>query len=461
MKWSIIFLFLAIPFLSNAQKVRQKLPEKVRILFLLDGSGSMLAKWGDTNRIETAKNLLTNMVDSLKVNTNLELGLRVYGHLYARKSQNCKDTKLEVGFAKNNHQRIIQRLNLIKPKGTTPIAYSLEQAANDFPTEKGYRNIVIIITDGIESCDGDPCAVSLMLQRKGVFLRPFVIGLGLGTNFHNEFDCIGEYHAANNLGDFQKALKQAVKSTLEKTSVSVEILDEQNRPKETNLNVSFINSFTEVSAFDFVHYIDKNGKPDSVEIDPVLDYTIKVNTIPPAIKHNVKVTPGKHNIIRVKAPQGSLKVSQEGASSYTNGVQAIIKNKTNGQLIHVQNINSTQQYLTGQYDITFLTLPEKTFRSVEIKPSQTRTIKLPDPGILNLYNNAAGYGSIYQLDKEGKQIWVYDLDQKKTNLTLTLQPGKYKVVFRVGSAPGSKFTAIKAFEIKEGTSKVIRLFAPE
>ena len=188
-RWLFILLVIT-PYCLNAQKVQQKLPDKARILFLLDGSGSMLAEWEEGARIDAAKSLLTELVDSLKVNQNLELALRVYGHLYSRQAQNCKDSKLEVGFAKNNHQRIIERLKQIRPKGTTPIAYSLEQAANDFPTTKGYRNIVIIITDGIESCDGDPCNVSLALQRKGIFLKPFIIGIGLNKDYSKNFDCV-------------------------------------------------------------------------------------------------------------------------------------------------------------------------------------------------------------------------------------------------------------------------------
>ncbi|MEL7005271.1 MAG: VWA domain-containing protein [Bacteroidota bacterium] len=449
------------PISAQAQQVGQKIPEKVRILFLLDGSGSMLARWGNSSRIETAKEMLTNMVDSLRVNDKLELGLRVYGHLYSKQARNCKDTRLEVGFSVNNHQRIIQRLEQIKPKGTTPIAYSIEQAAADFPDSKDYRNIVIIITDGIESCDGDPCAVSLALQKQGVFLRPFIIGLGLGHNFNEEFDCIGDYHAADDLGDFKRALDKAIKSTLEKTTVSVEILDEQNHPRETNVNVSFVNRFTGISTFDFVHYLDQNGQPDSVEIDPVLDYDIIVNTIPPATKKGFKLTPGRHNIIKVKAPQGSLRIKQKSASSYPNGVQALIKKKNTKQVIHVQNVNSIQQYLSGEYDIELLTVPKIQLKSVSVEPSRTKNFTIPAPGILNLYNNASGYGSIYQINEEGKQAWVYDLDHDRRSAAITLQPGKYKVVFRVDKAPGSKYTAIKTFEIREGQSNVVKLFAPK
>ena len=441
---------------AQAQDIQQKLPEKTRILFLLDGSGSMLASWEDTHRMEAAKNLLSDLVDSLRADPRLELALRVYGHLYSKKAQNCKDTRLEVGFGKNNHTQVISKLQLISPKGTTPIAYSLEQAGKDFPATAGYRNIVIIITDGIESCDGDPCAVSLALQKKGIFLKPFIIGMGMGQNFQDEFQCIGEFYDARDQASFKKALDKAINTTLNTTTVSVELLDEQDRPTETNVNVSFINNFTKVPAFDFVHYRDQLGRPDTVEIDPVLSYDVVVNTIPPVSKKNLRLNAGVHNIISINAPQGSLKIIQKGASSYKQGVSALIKDKR-GNVIHVQPTNTTERYLAGTYQLELLTLPRQYF-DIEINPRQTTSIDIPSPGILNINNTSKGYGSIYKIEENDRQSWVYDLDEGRSRTALAIQPGTYKVVFRVDGAPGSKYTAIKTITVKEGLSQVVKMF---
>lgn len=454
----IFLLFTLINHLVCSQQVQQKIPEKTRILFLLDGSGSMLAGWGETNRISVAKELLTHLVDSLKTNTKLELALRVYGHLYRRSSQNCKDTRLEVGFGKNNHDQIINKLKMIDPKGTTPIAYSLEQGANDFPSSAGYRNIVIIITDGIESCDGDPCAVSLALQKKGIFLKPFIIGIGMGQNFKDQFKCIGEYYDAKDVSSFQKALTRAVNTTLDKTTASVELLDINNKPKETNINVSFINNFTQEPTFDFVHYRDRQGRPDSVQLDPVLTYDVVVNTLPPVVKRNVNLVPGKHNVITIASPQGSLTINQKGSSAYENGVRAIIREKGKQSIVHIHNINESQKYLVGNYDVEVLTTPRRHFKNVMINQDKTTTLSLPDPGLLNLYNNAPGYGSIYEILETGEQKWVYDLAHNQPRISMALQPGTYKIVFRVDRAPGSKYTATKTVTIETGRSVVVKLF---
>src|SRR5687768_5861300 len=81
---------------------QQALPQKTRILFVLDGSGSMNADWGENlSRMDVAKSILTRLVDSLRINPNLELALRVYGHRYSRQANNCNDSQLEVPFRVN------------------------------------------------------------------------------------------------------------------------------------------------------------------------------------------------------------------------------------------------------------------------------------------------------------------------------------------------------------------------
>ena len=154
---SILFLFSILNF--NAQ-------ELTRILFILDASNSMNAKWTmDQTRIQAAKELLAKEIDGLVGTPNLEVALRVYGHQspITATFQDCNDTKLEVPFAPDNYQAIKNRIKSIQAKGTTPIARSLEAAAEDFPDRES-RNIIILITDGVEACDNDPCVIAQKLK---------------------------------------------------------------------------------------------------------------------------------------------------------------------------------------------------------------------------------------------------------------------------------------------------------
>jgi Ca-activated chloride channel family protein len=456
-KTILILLFaLGIVARSHAQELTQKLPEKTRILFMLDASGSMFAKWENTLRITVAKKMLAQFVDSLRTDENLELALRVYGHQYDRRLHKCNDSKLEVPFNESNHDAIIQKLRIIKPKGTTPIAYSLEQAGSDFPEGDDVRNIIIIITDGIESCDGDPCAVSLSLQKKGIFLKPFVIGIGMDKNFEEAFGCMGDFYDAANISEFKKALHTAVFQSLEETTVSVELLDEQNRPTETDVNVSFINNFTGISAFEFVHYRDAKGRPDSVEIDPVLNYDLIVNTVPPIVKEHVKLTAGQHNVLRINCPQGVLGVELPGSTEYEEGVRALVREVESGDIITHFQAPGNVKLLAGKYKLEVLTLPKRTF-TVTVNPRDQRKITLKQPGVVNFISTSRGIGSLYELNEEGSQRWIMDLDQTKLRNIVAIQPGSYKVVFRSMEAKGSKFTVVKPFRVAPGASMKINL----
>src|SRR5690606_29427310 len=136
--------------------------------------------WNSNIRIEGAKRVMGEFLDSLSSVPNLEVALRCYGHTtYFKPERNCKDTKLEVPFGpvKTNAAKIKQRIQRLEPMGTSPIAYSLGEAEKYFTACDNCRNVVILITDGIEECGGYPCEVSEALQKKGVFLRPFVIGI--------------------------------------------------------------------------------------------------------------------------------------------------------------------------------------------------------------------------------------------------------------------------------------------
>ena len=164
----------------------------------------MNARWGEQTRIEAAKELLAKTVDGLKNVPNLEIGLRVYGHQspITATFQDCNDTKLEVPFARDNFNQVKTRIRSIYAKGTTPIARSLEAAAGDFPDQKS-RNIIILITDGLEACDNDPCVIAKKLHDKGVKVTPFVIGLGMDLSYLEKFKCIGSYTDAETKESFE------------------------------------------------------------------------------------------------------------------------------------------------------------------------------------------------------------------------------------------------------------------
>ena len=202
-----LFIFLSVLVSKIQGQTGFNRDAKTRILFIYDASNSMNGSWQKGKKHTIAQRLLSETIDEMQDIPNLETALRVYGHQkYYRNGQDCNDTKLEVPFAAKNAKQIKSKLKSITPKGTTPIAMTLEKSAEDFSPCSNCRNIIILITDGIEECGGDPCAISMKLQRQGIVLKPFVIGIGLDMNFKKSFECLGTFYDASDEATFKKVL---------------------------------------------------------------------------------------------------------------------------------------------------------------------------------------------------------------------------------------------------------------
>ncbi len=234
----LIGTFSVLSVSSFAQK--KQIPQTTRLLFVLDASGSMNSEWEGDTRINIARQILSDMIDSIANVPYVEVAMRVYGHQFNFKQKNCQDSKLEVAFASRNNTQIRTILDGLEPKGTTPIAYSLEQATKDFPNDgKDTRNVIVMITDGIEACDGDPCAISRGLQEKGVFLKPFIVGMGIEPKYARGFDCMGRFFNAKTSKQFKGFLQEVVKQTLGKTTVTVELLDDKETTQRGKCSYGF------------------------------------------------------------------------------------------------------------------------------------------------------------------------------------------------------------------------------
>ncbi len=454
----VVLLLLSYNSYSQTQEAQ---PKVTRILFVLDASASMQNTWGERKKITSAKHILMEIIDSLKELEDVYFALRVYGHQSPASMKDCKDTKREVGFGSGGitAATIRDKLNNLKPKGTTPIAYSLQMAAGDFPTNVNSRNIIILITDGIEACDEDPCAASLALQRKSIFLKPFIIGLGVGDKGNKEFDCIGSFFNAENEAAFRSIFRNIISKILNQTTAQVLLLDEEGNPTETDINMTFYDNFSGLFRYDFYHTFDDRGLSDTLYLDPVNQYDILVHTLPPVEKKGVDLIPTTHNIINIDVPQGYLKLTVQGITAFKNihnKIKCLVRLSGDYKTLNVQDFGVTEKYITGKYDIEILSLPRIIKRDVEISQSSTTTIQIEVPGLLHLSKTGIGYGAIFVVEGN-KMKKIYELNSKTGNEIIALQPGHYRAVFRPKNSKRMKYSVDKTFTIKSGDSVTIKL----
>ncbi len=227
----VIFLFFIFgTFLSRAQSGDDYL--QPRILILLDKSSSMINKWdGGKQKSKAADEIILRLIDSIyAVNKNVEFSLRVFGAQYTVAENNCRDTKNEVPFRKDNRLQMEYRLDDLQPLGVTSIAYALLQAAeNDLVDIVHNAYSIILITDGGESCGGDICEVMRMLKESKVFFRPYIVSLEHSVTLKASYDCMGDYLEVTKQNDIAGAVSRIV--TAFRPMISLTSL-EYNKVKE-------------------------------------------------------------------------------------------------------------------------------------------------------------------------------------------------------------------------------------
>ncbi len=143
---------------------------------IFDASNSMWAQIAGTPRITIAKDTVREAMTSLP--EDFFVALRVYGHQHQREQKNCTDSELLIPLSKGNSEEIRRVIDSFKPRGQTPLGYSVQQVPADFGDFAGER-AVVLITDGIESCDGDAVAAAQAFQQEGRFRPIHVIGFAL------------------------------------------------------------------------------------------------------------------------------------------------------------------------------------------------------------------------------------------------------------------------------------------
>ena len=171
----LILLCLVLPCLADNYNVHTngagnlQTEQDEKILFILDFSNSMTEYLDGRSKLDMMLATMREIIPKIPKNT--AMGLRVYGHKMGFTAFDaCRATSLVSPIAQNSGGNILYSLSDIKPKGMTPITYSLKQAVkNDFLGFSGKKHI-ILLTDGGENCDESPCtyAMELIKVRKDI-----------------------------------------------------------------------------------------------------------------------------------------------------------------------------------------------------------------------------------------------------------------------------------------------------
>lgn len=176
----------------------------VNVELILDLSGSMAGDiGGGETRMIAAKRVLDDVIDALPETEGVNVGFRIYGHegdnTNAGRTESCDSSELVVPIAGVDKPALRAQVEAAEPIGWTPLALSLQEAAGDFPADAEQSNNIVLLTDGEETCGGDPCEVAGAIRAGETEVRSHVIGFALTDDQSDLVGCIAEQGDGLNL----------------------------------------------------------------------------------------------------------------------------------------------------------------------------------------------------------------------------------------------------------------------
>lgn len=182
-------------------------------MVILDASGSMRGRVDGRTKWEVAKETLAKVVGAMP--PERDIGLMAYGH----KGGKCNDIEVLTNPAKGTGAAIINQIGKLRPRGETPLSDSVRAAAKELKYQSKPATVVVI-TDGIESCNKDPCALGAELAGDGIDFTTHVIGFGLSEKEGGQVACLahntgGQYFAVNDASQLKAALDKSLEKPVD------------------------------------------------------------------------------------------------------------------------------------------------------------------------------------------------------------------------------------------------------
>ncbi len=211
---AVILGVLLFSFQGNSQtKQAPEIPSP--IIFIYDASGSMWGKIQGKTKMDIASTVLSNSINDFA--ENQKIGLVAYGH---RKKGDCRDVETLLPITNTSKSKIAAAVKGIKPLGMTPLAYSASTVIDQLRKSKEKATIVLI-TDGIESCDGNICDVVKAAKAEGIDFKLHIVGFGLKKGETQQLECAakagdGNYYDAADASGLGDALTEVASETVDK-----------------------------------------------------------------------------------------------------------------------------------------------------------------------------------------------------------------------------------------------------
>lgn len=455
--WMLCVCFVCVHCGLMAQKkgTETGVSDKTRVLIILDCSNSMWDKWQSDSKIKVTQTVLLKFLDSISHQNEIDVALRVFGHL----NKNSYATRLEVPFENDNIYKLRSKIKTLVPQGGCEAASALSSSLNDFPAAGKSRNIILIITDGMDDCEGTICEVAKQVQNSGVIVKTFVLGIGDRENFQSNINCAGKFIHVPQEEQYTQSLYDIFTLSEEKATVRVQVKDFSGMSYETSMPIVFYDAQTGVAKHQMIYSPAGKEGDDIITIDPLVSYNIKAYTNPPMLKTNISFDYNKTNNLVYEVEQGFLNVSYEAKrTTYQVPEYPIVVCKHGEKdIVNIQKINEKVPYQAGSYDIVILSTPHIELNDVAIQHVSNTDLAIPTPGAANIVKpKAIMQGTLFGIDGDDWK-YVCNLDSGKVSERILLMPGEYVVVLKPVNAASNGPTKVQKFRIDAGLTTTVQI----
>jgi hypothetical protein len=395
-----------------------------KAMLVLDASGSMNAQISGKTKLQIAREVVDGLVDGWPTAT--ELGLIAYGH---REKDNCSDIQTLVKPASDSWPAIKAAVGDVAAKGKTPITEAVRAAARELHSEEG-KATVILVSDGLETCNADPCAAAAELEKAGVDFTVHVVGFGTTAEENRQLQCIADKTGGRFLGAKNAS---ELKTAMIKT---VELVAKPEPPKRNVVKVGAnIGKLKLINAERTQEIYAQDGKrvafvdPDKVyEFQPGTYDLVESGRV---TVQGVEIRAGEELPLNMLERAGKLKVIN------AEGSQEVYAQ--DGKRISFVDPDKVYDFRPGTYDL--VTSGRVTVQGFEVRAGQTAPLNmLEHAGKLKIINTDKTH-EVYAQD--GKRVTFVD-----ANKTYDIRPGKYDLV-------QSGRVVVQGFEIPVGEETVL------